>query len=688
MKVGVIGSGAISGIYLENMIHKYANLEVIAIADRSGIGSKKKAAEFGIEALTIESMLDRDDIEMIVNLTPVGAHYGIIKSALLAGKHVYTEKTLTSDLAQAKELLELAKERGLYLGSAPDTFLGSALQAARSAIDASLIGEINSFSISVNRNNSFLISLFPFLKEPGAGILLDYAVYHMTALVSLLGPVSRVGGIVRTPYKTHLNISPTSKEYGQVMETPNESQVSAIVQMKNGITGTLHIDAESNRNEETFFTLYGTKGILYLTDPNQFGGEVKYILDQSVLSNTSVPKTLWQFTPHRENSRGIGPSEMAEAILEKRPNRASKEMAFHVLEVLSSILKCGEQGNFFDIKSSFIQPAPLQPQKLNIKNIGHIALKMKHSKEMLAFYSEVLGMQKLFTLTTKMFNPKASEAEDLPCIDYMKLAEHQFLELIYSDEEPLETAADRRAHYGFMKVNFEVESIESIKKKLINAGVVLHEDIHTVVDGSQELTVFDPDGNEVQFTEYAKGELAKIKLSSTGHHETCSHVAYTTQIAYQVKDDVNMLNFYVKGLGFKRAMTLTFDDLYKALEADMEANPKELSEIEMIRDSPWIDFIEVAPHQYIEFFHSPNEIKKQAYHYENYYGYQHLCLEVEDIHLALEAITQNGIKPDTEISLGVDGAYQFWLTDPDGNPVEIMAYSESAKQLSVESDYL
>ncbi len=681
MKIGVIGSGAISGIYLENMIHKFANLEVVAIADRSGIGSKKKAAEFGIEALSIEAMLDRDDIEMIVNLTPVGAHYDVIKSALLAGKHVYTEKTITADLAQAKELIDLAENRGLYLGSAPDTFLGSALQAARSAIDASLIGEINSFSISVNRSNSFLISLFPFLKAPGAGVLLDYAVYHMTALVSLLGPVSRVGGIVRTPYKTHLNILPTSKEYGQVMETPNESQVSAIVQMKNGITGTLHIDAESNRNEEIFFTLYGTKGILYLTDPNQFGGEVKYILDQSVVSNSTEQKSLWQFTPHRENSRGIGPSEMAEAILEKRPNRASKEMAYHVLEVLSSILKCGEQGNFFDIASSFIQPAPLKPQKVNIKNIGHIALKIKHSKEMLTFYGEVLGMQRLFTLTTKMFNPEESELADLPCIDYMKLADHQFLELIYGGEETLEILTDRRAHYGYMKVNFEVASIIDIKEKLTKGGIALHEDIHTVVDGSQELTVFDPDGNEVQFTEYAKGEHAKIKLSASEEHETCSHVAFTTQIAYQVKDDINMLNFYLKGLGLKRAMTLTFDDLYKALEADMEANHKELSEIEMIRDRPWIDFIEVAPHQYIEFFHSPNEIKKELGHYKKYYGYQHLCLEVEDIHLAFEAITQNGIKPDTEISLGVDGAYQFWLTDPDGNPVEIMAYSESAMQL-------
>ena len=61
-------------------------------------------------------------IEMVVNLTPVGAHYDLIKSALLAGKHVYTEKTITDDVTKAKELLDLAEEKNLYLGAAPDTF--------------------------------------------------------------------------------------------------------------------------------------------------------------------------------------------------------------------------------------------------------------------------------------------------------------------------------------------------------------------------------------------------------------------------------------------------------------------------------------------------------------------------------------------------------------------------------------
>ena len=63
------------------------------------------------------------------------------------------------------------------------------------------------------------------------------------------------------------------------------------------------------------------------------------------------------------------------------------------------------------------------------------------------------------------------------------------------------------------------------------------------------------------------------------------------------------------------------------------------------------------------------------------YGYQHICIEVSDIRKAWKVVTSNGIKPDTEISLGLDGAYQFWLTDPDGNRMEFMEYTEGAMQL-------
>ena len=350
MRVGVIGTGAISDIYLQNMINRFEQLEVVSVAAKHRENARKKAVQYGLEDCTVEEMLADPRIEMVVILTPVGTHYNLIKAALLAGKHVYTEKTITDDLAKAEELLVLAEEKQLYLGSAPDTFLGAAWQTAKKVIDEGRLGEIHSFAITANRNNDVLQARFKFLREPKAGVLLDYAVYYMTALVSLLGPVEKVAGFVSTPYPTRTVILPDSPEYGHTISTPNESEVSAILRLKNGISGTFHIDTESNTYNESAFVIYGARGILYLPNSNEFGGSVKFAPDTMDWDKPAVMEDIPREFPYADNSRGIGPAEMAEAIWEKRKNRASKEMAYHVLEVLTAIQKSSENEVFCDIR--------------------------------------------------------------------------------------------------------------------------------------------------------------------------------------------------------------------------------------------------------------------------------------------------------------------------------------------------
>ena len=138
MRVGVVGCGAISDIYLTNMIHNFENLEVAACCAGHLEHAKKKAEQYGIKGCTYEEILADPSIEMVVILTPAPTHEGLIRQALEAGKHVYTEKTMTLAPETAAKLIELAEEKHLYLGSAPDTFLGSALQTARKAIDDGL----------------------------------------------------------------------------------------------------------------------------------------------------------------------------------------------------------------------------------------------------------------------------------------------------------------------------------------------------------------------------------------------------------------------------------------------------------------------------------------------------------------------------------------------------------------------
>ena len=256
--VGVVGSGMISGIYLKNMINRFGILDVKALTSSHMENARRRADEFGLPARTYEDMLADDDIDLIVNLTPTPAHEGIIRQALEAGKHVYTEKTLTADGRSARELLALAQSKGLWLGSAPDTFLGAALQTARSAIDGGLIGEVTSFAFAANRDYNFLTPFFTFLNLPSGGITYDYAVYYLTALCALLGPVEKVAASVRAPYPTHLDINPKSATCGQQISTPNESEISAVLVLKSGVAGTAHVNGDSVIQDQHFFAIYGT----------------------------------------------------------------------------------------------------------------------------------------------------------------------------------------------------------------------------------------------------------------------------------------------------------------------------------------------------------------------------------------------------------------------------------------------
>lgn len=284
--------------------------------------------------------------------------------ALEAGKHVYTEKTMTLAPETAAKLIELAEEKHLYLGSAPDTFLGSALQTARKAIDDGLIGEVTSFEACANRDLDLLASIFRFLRMPGGGICYDFGVYYLTAIVSLFGPVDRVVSSVRNLAPKRVNVVPDSPEYGQEFDYSNESQAFTILEMKNGVTGTFCVNGDSTINDQAVFTIYGKKGILKLVDPNNFGGDIVYIPGVKDWTQQAVPEVLDYGFAYSENSRGLGPSEMAEAIAEGRLNRANAKMAYHVLDVIDQIMKSAKSGAFEKVPSTCERPAALPvPEK-------------------------------------------------------------------------------------------------------------------------------------------------------------------------------------------------------------------------------------------------------------------------------------------------------------------------------------
>lgn len=356
LRAGVIGCGAISDIYLKNMINEFDNLEVTACAANHLENALKKAEQYGIKGCTVDELLADASIDMTVILTPAPTHYELAKKALEAGKHVYTEKTMTITPETARELVKLAEEKGLYLGSAPDTFLGAPWQTARKMIDEGRLGEITSFQISANRDLDFLAGFASFLRMPGGGICYDYGVYYLTALVSLLGPVKGAFAMVRNLKPVRTNVIEQSPEYGKEFSYPNESQVCAVMELENGIRGNFALNGDSVLQDQHVFMIYGTRGILKMCDPNGFGGKNIFMANSYDPSKEPVWEEVDNVHGYEENSRGIGPSEMADAILSGRKNRANEEMAYHVLDVIDTMMKSSESGRFEEVASTCGKP--------------------------------------------------------------------------------------------------------------------------------------------------------------------------------------------------------------------------------------------------------------------------------------------------------------------------------------------
>jgi len=354
VKIAVVGCGMISNAYLSTMKSKFKILDLVACCDLDAEKAQRAAQKYGIKALTMEEVLSDETIEIVVNLTTPNAHYPVIKRLLEGGKHVYTEKILTVELDQAAELLKIADQKGLYLGAAPDTFLGSAIQTARYVVDSGMLGEITSCFCALSRDHAVFVTPHSFTIKPGGGIGFDVGIYYITALLSILGPVREVSGIVRTVNpKRELH---TLENFGETVQVQCEDLMAGTLIFERGTVGTALFDYNSVMTlpERPSMVLFGTMGVMYMADPNNFGGEVKVIL-----KGNNEPAVMPQSHAYSAECRGLGVAEMAWSLRLGRKNRANKEMAYHALDVLDGIVRSSQTKTSQAIQSTFEMMPPL-----------------------------------------------------------------------------------------------------------------------------------------------------------------------------------------------------------------------------------------------------------------------------------------------------------------------------------------
>ena len=238
-KIGLIGCGNISDVYLENLQNRFKTTEVTAVADLLAARAEAQAKKYAVpRVLATEELLTDPDVDLVLNLTTPQGHHEICKKALLAGKPVYVEKPLAVSLADGLDLQKTAAAGGLLLGAAPDTFLGAGIQTCIELVDQGVSGRPSGASaFMASRGHESWHPDPEFYYQAGGGPLFDMGPYYLSALYAILGPARRLTGSASISFAQRQITS--SKKYGQMIQVEVPTHVAGIIEFASGAVGTI-----------------------------------------------------------------------------------------------------------------------------------------------------------------------------------------------------------------------------------------------------------------------------------------------------------------------------------------------------------------------------------------------------------------------------------------------------------------
>ena len=344
MRVGIIGCGNISETYF-NCQNIYNNFKVISCSDIDIDVAKKSADKFNVKAQSVEDLLSNSEIDLIINLTIPSAHKEVIINSLNVGKHCFSEKPLAMSFSEGKEIYDLAKSKNLYVGCAPDTFLGAAGQKARSLIEENKIGDVVLGTFNIMSHGMEHWHPNPdFFFKPGAGPVFDLGVYYITQLVNLIGPIKSISSLSVTASPERLITSEPRNGEKITVETP--TTLMGVLEFHSNSKIQFFCSWDVWKHQHSTIELYGLEGSMIIPDPNFFSGDIliskkdgdweKINNDQMLLG---IPNQSEDNGTKIANYRGIGLSDMIDAIDNNRQARCSLDLAVHVLEVMEGIIK-------------------------------------------------------------------------------------------------------------------------------------------------------------------------------------------------------------------------------------------------------------------------------------------------------------------------------------------------------------
>jgi predicted dehydrogenase len=345
--IGIVGTGNIAGGYARDILTQ-PEIRLVAATDLDADRATAFCAEHGCRVhASLDELLADEEIDIVVNLTVHHSHYEVTRSALEAGRHVYSEKPLALHSSDAADLVRLAAARDRRLGCSPSTFLGEAQQTAAAIVGAGRLGTVRAIyaDVSWGRIEEWHPAPAPFYD---VGPLVDVGVYPLALATTIIGPARtvRASGWKLKPERRALD--DTSFHIG------SPDFVVATVELANGavlrLTSSFYVGRPvSGRGTMEF---HGDEASLALGSFQEFDASVEVGPFDGEYEAVEPVRA-----PFRGTAWARGVAEMAGAIDAGRPHRASAELAAHIVEIIDAAgVSMADDGRAVGVSSTFAQP--------------------------------------------------------------------------------------------------------------------------------------------------------------------------------------------------------------------------------------------------------------------------------------------------------------------------------------------
>ncbi len=349
IRVGVIGCGSVSGKYLPHLA-ECPFVELVSTCDIIADRARRAAARFKVpnHYPHIDQMLAGAAFDLMVNLTDMQEHFRLNKQAVLAGKHVWSEKPIANDLTGGQELLELAEEKGVRIWGAPTVVLSPQFAFMAEVLAAGKLDRVAAAHASYGHLGPDWSSFF---YEKGGGSMPDLGVYNFATLTGLLGPARAVVAMTSI-------ITPT-RQINRKGEIRVEAEDNAMVIMDHGDGVLSHVQCGFNyftphehdhtRQDHHTISIIGTAGSLHLAGYDWAPHGVDWATrEQPALQRHAADagSYCWQ----------QGASHAAECLATGRESLITPEHALHVVEIMAAARQSQQTGRRVPIESSFDWP--------------------------------------------------------------------------------------------------------------------------------------------------------------------------------------------------------------------------------------------------------------------------------------------------------------------------------------------